>query len=43
MICVPDTATGQEIDLELPAEYPISPQIKGALKAVGGVVMVEEI
>ncbi|QCO57424.1 DNA polymerase III subunit alpha (plasmid) [Pseudorhodobacter turbinis] len=42
-ICVPDSATGQEIDLELPAEYPISPQIKGALKAVGGVVMVEEI
>lgn len=42
-ICVPDPATGQEIDLELPAEYPVSPQVKGALKAMGGVVMVEEL
>ena len=42
-ICVPDAATGQEIDLELPNEYPVSPQVKGALKAMGGVVMVEEL
>jgi DNA polymerase-3 subunit alpha len=42
-ICVPDPATGQEIDLELPGEYPVSPQIKGALKSMGGVVMVEEL
>jgi DNA polymerase-3 subunit alpha len=42
-ICVPDQATGQEIDLELPQEYPVTPQVKGALKAMSGVVMVEEL
>jgi DNA polymerase-3 subunit alpha len=42
-ICVPDPATGQEIDLELPKNYPVNPQIKGAIKAMQGVVMVEEI
>jgi len=42
-ICVPDPATGQEIDLELPQDYPVTPQVKGALKAMGGVVMVEEL
>jgi DNA polymerase-3 subunit alpha len=42
-ICVPDPATGQEIDLELPQVYPVTPQVKGALKAMGGVVMVEEL
>jgi DNA polymerase III subunit alpha len=42
-ICVPDDATGQEIDLELPREYPVTPQVKGALKAMTGVVMVEDM
>ena len=42
-ICVPDPATGQEIDLALAQDYPVSPQVKGALKAMGGVVMVEEL
>ncbi|MGO4910490.1 DNA polymerase III subunit alpha [Pseudorhodobacter sp. W20_MBD10_FR17] len=42
-ICVPDDVTGQEIDLELPREYPVSPQVKGALKAMTGVVMVEDL
>jgi DNA polymerase-3 subunit alpha len=42
-ICVPDTATGQEIDLELADEYPVTPQIKGAIKAMNGVVMVEDL
>ncbi|NUB46610.1 DNA polymerase III subunit alpha [Fertoebacter nigrum] len=41
-ICVPDDA-GQEIDLALPQDYPVTPQIKGAIKAMQGVVMVEEI
>ena len=41
-LCVPDE-TGQEIDLILPNPYPITPQIRGAIKAMHGVVMVEEL
>jgi DNA polymerase-3 subunit alpha len=41
-LCVPDE-TGREIDLALPLPYPITPQIKGAIKAMQGVVMVEEV
>ncbi|PTX46601.1 DNA polymerase III alpha subunit [Gemmobacter caeni] len=36
-------AEGREIDLTLPQLYPVSPQIKGAIKAMQGVVMVEEV
>jgi DNA polymerase III subunit alpha len=41
-ICVADEA-GQEIDLALAQPYPMTPQIKGAIKAMQGVVMVEDI
>ena len=41
-LCVAD-ATGREIDVTLPQTYPVTPQIKGAIKAMQGVVMVEEI
>ncbi len=41
-ICVPDE-TGREIDLTLPQPYPVTPQIKGAIKAMSGVVLVEEV
>ena len=41
-LCVAD-ATGREIDLTLPQPYPVTPQIKGAIKAMQGVVMVEEV
>jgi len=41
-LCVPDDQ-GREIDLTLPQPYPVTPQIKGAIKAMQGVVMVEEI
>ena len=41
-LCVPD-AQGREIDLILPQPYPITPQIKGAIKAMQGVVMIEEV
>jgi DNA polymerase-3 subunit alpha len=41
-LCVPD-AQGREIDVLLPDPYPVTPQIKGAIKAMAGVVMVEEI
>jgi DNA polymerase III subunit alpha len=42
MVCVADDA-GREIDLTLPGEFPVTPQIKGAIKAMQGVVMVEEV
>ncbi|MBL4916223.1 DNA polymerase III subunit alpha [Szabonella alba] len=41
--CVPDPDTGEEIDLELPRDYPVTPQVKGAIKAMGGVLTVEEV
>jgi DNA polymerase-3 subunit alpha len=41
-LCVAD-ATGREVDLTLPQTYPVTPQIKGAIKAMQGVVMVEEV
>jgi DNA polymerase-3 subunit alpha len=41
-LCVADDQ-GREIDLTLPQSYPITPQIKGAIKAMQGVVLVEEV
>ncbi|MCB6179856.1 DNA polymerase III subunit alpha [Rhodobacter sp. Har01] len=41
-LCVPDDQ-GREIDLTLPQTYPVTPQIRGAIKAMQGVVLVEEI
>ena len=41
-LCVSDEG-GREIDLFLPDPYPVTPQVKGAIKAIQGVVMVEEI
>jgi DNA polymerase-3 subunit alpha len=43
VICVPDTQSGGEIDLALPKSWPVTPQVKGAIRAMQGVVMVEEI
>jgi DNA polymerase-3 subunit alpha len=42
-ICVPDAETGREIDVLLPRAWPVSPQVKGALRAMTGVVLVEEL
>ena len=41
-LCVPDDR-GREVDVTLPRDYPVTPQVKGALKAIGGVVLVEEV
>ncbi len=41
-LCIPEE-DGREIDLLLPDSYPVTPQIKGAIKAMQGVVMVEEV
>ena len=32
-----------EVEIDSGAEYPVTPQIKGAIKSLTGVVMVEEI
>jgi DNA polymerase-3 subunit alpha len=34
---------GREIDIDLPDQYPVTPQVKGAIKAMRGVVAVEEL
>jgi DNA polymerase III subunit alpha len=41
-LCLPDE-TGREIDVTLPDPYPVTPQIKGAIKAMQGVVLVEDM
>jgi DNA polymerase-3 subunit alpha len=41
-LCVTD-AEGREIDIDLPGQYPVTPQIRGAIKAMQGVLAVEEI
>ncbi|MGL4319373.1 MAG: DNA polymerase III subunit alpha, partial [Paracoccaceae bacterium] len=41
-LCVPDES-GREVDLLLPQPYPVTPKIKGAIKAMQGVMLVEEV
>lgn len=41
--CVTDLAQGQEYDIDTGQMFAITPQIKGAVKSLGGVVMVEEM
>jgi len=42
ILCVSDAA-GREIDLTLAQDYPVTPGVKGALKAVPGVLMLEDL
>jgi DNA polymerase-3 subunit alpha len=41
--CVADPATGVEVEVEAGEAFPVSPQIRGAIRAMGGVRMVDEI
>ncbi len=41
--CIFDSASGNEFDVSTGLEYPLTPQIKGALKSLEGVVTVEDI
>jgi DNA polymerase-3 subunit alpha len=41
-LCITDPQ-GREVDITLPQPYPVTPQIKGAIKAMHGVLAVEEI
>jgi DNA polymerase-3 subunit alpha len=42
-ICVTDFSTGEEIEIHCGARFPVAPQVRSALKAVPGVLAVEEI
>ncbi|KCV82933.1 DNA polymerase III subunit alpha [Actibacterium atlanticum] len=41
--CLMDPALPGEVSVELPDQFPLNPQIKGALKSLPGVVQVEEV
>ncbi len=41
--CITDRDSGAEIDVATGRDFPINPQIKGAIKSLSGVVMVEEV
>jgi DNA polymerase-3 subunit alpha len=41
-LCLPDEQ-GREIDVTLPTAYPVTPQVRGAIKAMQGVVLVEDV
>ena len=40
VVAIPEA--GKEVEIALPGNYPVGPEVKGALKAVPGVAMVEE-
>ena len=42
-LCITDADSGREIDLRLPRQFPVSPQIRSAIKGIGGVVLVEDV
>ncbi|MGJ8585263.1 MAG: DNA polymerase III subunit alpha [Marinosulfonomonas sp.] len=41
--CIADRATGAEYDIMPDAEFALTPQIKGAIKSLGGVLAVEDM
>ncbi|MCV6823654.1 MULTISPECIES: DNA polymerase III subunit alpha [Halocynthiibacter] len=41
--CLMDPSLPGEVEIDLPQEYPVSPQIKSALKSLEGVMTVEEL
>ncbi|WP_343080996.1 DNA polymerase III subunit alpha [Ostreiculturibacter nitratireducens] len=43
VFCIADRETGDEIDISVGEDFPVNPQIKGAIKSMGGVLTVEEI
>jgi DNA polymerase-3 subunit alpha len=41
--CIADRTTGAEVEVATGREFPVNPQIKGAIKSLAGVVLVEEV
>jgi DNA polymerase-3 subunit alpha len=42
-LCLLDSGLPGEVELRLPELYPVTPQVKGALRSLPGVAMVEEV
>ncbi|MEH6830919.1 MAG: hypothetical protein V7661_08750, partial [Sulfitobacter sp.] len=42
-LCLMDPALPGEVEVDLGMEFPVTPQIKGAIRSLGGVLEVEEI
>jgi len=42
LLMAPDLPAGGEVEMDLKSEFNVNPQIRGALRSLGGVVMVEE-
>ncbi|MDG1069178.1 MAG: DNA polymerase III subunit alpha, partial [Sulfitobacter sp.] len=42
-LCLMDPALPGEVEVDLGGEFPVTPQIKGAIRSLGGVLEVEEI
>ncbi|QUJ76844.1 DNA polymerase III subunit alpha [Sulfitobacter albidus] len=42
-LCLMDPALPGEVEVDLGADFPVTPQIKGAIRSLGGVLEVEEI
>ncbi|UWR21778.1 DNA polymerase III subunit alpha [Sulfitobacter sp. S190] len=42
-LCLMDPSLPGEVEVDLGAEFPVTPQIKGAIRSLGGVLEVEEI
>ncbi|MEZ5777905.1 MAG: DNA polymerase III subunit alpha [Paracoccaceae bacterium] len=43
LFCIANRDTGEEVEISTGRDFPVNPQIKGAIKAMAGVVMVEEV
>ena len=41
--CLLDDSLPGEVDMDLGQDFPVTPQIKGALKSLEGVLMVEDL
>jgi DNA polymerase-3 subunit alpha len=43
LFCIANRETGEEVEVATGPDFPVNPQIKGAIKAMAGVLLVEEI
>ena len=41
--CLMDPALPGEVEIDTGREFPVTPQVKGAIKSLGGVLEVEEV
>jgi DNA polymerase-3 subunit alpha len=42
-VCLMDASLPGEVEMDLGVEFPVTPQIKGAIKSLSGVVEVQEM